>query len=218
MKKDFAVIFDLDGTLLNTDLLIRRSFEHVFQKYKPNHVLSEEEHLSFLGPTLKETFSRYFPQEMIDELIDCYRQYNRVHHKDYATIYPTIKTTLQTLHVQGYPLGVVTTKYLQAAYIGLDLFSLRDYFDVILGMDSVRCVKPDPEGILKVMEKTHCYRGLYVGDNVNDILAGKNAKIYTAGVKWTPKGSEIFDEVQPDIMIDHMSDIIPFIERKNEKC
>lgn len=50
MKKDFAVIFDLDGTLLNTDLLIRKSFEHVFHHYKPDYQISDQEHLSFLGP------------------------------------------------------------------------------------------------------------------------------------------------------------------------
>ena len=60
MKKDFAVIFDLDGTLLNTDLLIQKSFEHVFKRYKPDYQISDEEHLSFLGPTLKETFQDIF--------------------------------------------------------------------------------------------------------------------------------------------------------------
>ena len=73
MKK--AVIFDLDGTLLNTDLLIRKSFIHVFKKYKPGYTLSEEELLSFLGPSLFDTFSRYFDASMIDELIDYYREF-----------------------------------------------------------------------------------------------------------------------------------------------
>ena len=97
MKKDFAVIFDLDGTLLNTDLLIQKSFEHVFKRYKPDYQISDEEHLSFLGPTLKETFSRYFPDDMIDELIEYYREYNHKHHQDYVTIYPHIRETLKTL-------------------------------------------------------------------------------------------------------------------------
>ena len=55
MKK--AIIFDLDGTLLNTNLLIKKSFIHTFKKYKPGYTLSEEELLSFLGPSLKNTFS-----------------------------------------------------------------------------------------------------------------------------------------------------------------
>lgn len=217
MKKDFAVIFDLDGTLLNTDLLIRKSFEHVFKRYKPDYQISDEEHLSFLGPTLKYTFSRYFPEYMIDELIDYYREYNHSHHQDYVTIYPHVQETLAYLHAQNYPMAVVTTKYRHAAYIGLDLFKITPYFDMVLGMDDVKEVKPSPEGILRVMETYHCSKGLYIGDNVTDIQAGQNAGIYTAGVKWTPKGYQKMESLHPDIMIDDMSHIIPFIERMEEK-
>lgn len=214
MKKDFAVIFDLDGTLLNTDLLIRKSFEHVFHHYKPDYQMSDQEHLSFLGPALKDTFSRYFPDEMIEELIDYYRAYNHAHHQDYVTIYPRVEETLKTLSKQGYPLAVVTTKYRQAALIGLDLFEITPYFDMILGMDDVEHVKPNPEGILKVMNTFHCLNGLYIGDNVTDIQAGKNAGIYTAGVKWTPKGYQDMQALAPDLLIDDMSEIITFVERK----
>ena len=208
MKKDLAVIFDLDGTLLNTDLLIHKTFDHVFEKYKPGYILSEEEHLSFLGPTLKDTFARYFPESMSDELIEYYRDYNHAHHEDFVTIYPTVKETLETLKTKGYPLAVVTTKYSKAAYLGLDLFDLTQYFDVVLGMDNVNRVKPDPEGILKAMNQTNCKKALYVGDNTSDILAGKNA-----GVKWTSKGTSEMEKLNPDLMIDEMKDIIHFIER-----
>ncbi|WP_195600276.1 pyrophosphatase PpaX [Longibaculum muris] len=213
MKKDLAVIFDLDGTLLNTDLLIHKTFDHVFEKYKPGYILSEEEHLSFLGPTLKDTFARYFPESMSDELIEYYRDYNHAHHEDFVTIYPTVKETLETLKTKGYPLAVVTTKYSKAAYLGLDLFDLTQYFDVVLGMDNVNQVKPDPEGILKAMNQTNCKKALYVGDNTSDILAGKNAGVHTAGVKWTPKGTSEMEKLNPDLMIDEMKDIIHFIER-----
>lgn len=213
MKKDLAVIFDLDGTLLNTDLLIHKTFDHVFEKYKPGYILSEEEHLSFLGPTLKDTFARYFPESMSDELIEYYRDYNHAHHEDFVTIYPTVKETLETLKTKGYPLAVVTTKYSKAAYLGLDLFDLTQYFDVVLGMDNVNQVKPDPEGILKAMNQTNCKKALYVGDNTSDILAGKNAGVHTAGVKWTPKGTSEMEKLSPDLMIDEMKDIIHFIER-----
>ena len=213
MKKDLAVIFDLDGTLLNTDLLIHKTFDHVFEKYKPWYILSEEEHLSFLGPTLKDTFARYFPESMSDELIEYYRDYNHAHHEDFVTIYPTVKETLETLKTKGYPLAVVTTKYSKAAYLGLDLFDLTQYFDVVLGMDNVNYVKPDPEGILKAMNQTNCKKALYVGDNTSDILAGKNAGVCTAGVKWTPKGTSEMEKLNPDLMIDEMKDIIHFIER-----
>ena len=76
-----TVIFDLDGTLLNTNLLIKKSFIHTFKKYKPGYTLSEEELLSFLGPSLKNTFSRYVEEDQVDELIQYYdnqTEYNPV--------------------------------------------------------------------------------------------------------------------------------------------
>lgn len=213
MNRDFVVIFDLDGTLLNTDLLIRKSFEHVFQKYKPDYILSEEEHLAFLGPTLVDSFQKYFPKDMCDELVEYYREYNHLHHSDYVTIYPTVIETLKYLKKQGFPLAVVTTKYSTAAYIGLDLFDISQYFDIVLGMDNVKNVKPDPEGILKVMAETGCHKAIYVGDNPTDIAAGKNAGVYTVGVNWTPKGTKDLLAMKPDLMINQMDEIIEFIER-----
>lgn len=213
MEKDIAIIFDLDGTLLNTDLLIRKSFDHVFHKYKAGYVLSDAEHLSFLGPTLVSSFERYFPETMSEELVECYRVYNHSHHKDYVTMYPTVKKTLKTLKERGYSLSVVTTKMQDAAYVGLDLFDLTQYFDLVIGMDCVKHVKPNPEGILRVLKETKCQKAVMIGDNVSDILAGKNAGVYTIGVSWSPKGTKDIEALKPDLMIEKMEDIIEFIER-----
>lgn len=213
MKKDLAIIFDLDGTLLNTDLLIQKTFDHVFEKYKPGYTLSEEEHLSFLGPTLVATFQRYFPENMIEELVNYYRDYNHAHHKDYVTIYPMVKETLENLKQNDYPLAVVTTKSKYAAHLGLELFDMIKYFDIVLGMEDVKNVKPDPEGILKAMDMMKCSNAIYVGDNHTDIQAGKNANVYTAGVKWTPKGTSAMEALHPDFMIERMDDILKCLER-----
>lgn len=212
MEKSFVVIFDLDGTLLNTDLLIFKSFEHVFKKYFPKYELSHEELLSFLGPSLKDSFSKYVEENQVEELIDCYKQYNHKHHKDFVTIYPHIKEVLKELKGKGYKLAVVTTKYKDDAYIGLDLFDISKYFDVVIGMDNVNQVKPDPEGIYKAMEKTNCQKAVMIGDNISDIQSGKNAGVFTIGVKWSPKGYRQMLELHPDLMIDDMKEIIDFLD------
>lgn len=215
MKSDFIVIFDLDGTLLNTDLLIRKSFEHVFHKYKPDYILNDEEHLSFLGPTLMNSFERYFPNTMIDELVACYREYNLSHHNDFVTIYPTVKTTLEKLKSMNYPMAVVTTKKKDVANLGLSLFGIAEYFDMIIGLEDVKNVKPHPEGILKVLKEMHCYQGVMIGDNITDLMAGKNAGIYTIGVNWTPKGTQEMEALKPDCMIDQMEEVIDFVKGVN---
>lgn len=212
MKKDCVVIFDLDGTLLNTDELIKRSFEHVFKRYRPDYILSEEEYLSFLGPKLRDSFARYFPEDMLDKLVACYREYNHSHHEDFVTVYPSVIETLEYLKNHGYPLAVLTTKFYEATLIGLDLFDMTKYFDVIIASDQIEKGKPDPLGIYRIMSETDCQKAVMIGDNVSDILTGKNANVYTIGVKWTPKGTKEIEKLNPDLMVDQMSEIIQLIE------
>lgn len=213
--KDYVVIFDLDGTLIDTNTLIHESFKYVFKKYKPGYTLSQEELLSFLGPSLKDSFSRYFDEDMIEELIDCYREHNHASHKQYVSVYPTVYETLQQLHDLGYPLAILTTKHQCAANIGIDLFHLRDYFDVIVCGDQVHHQKPDPEGINKVLQLCQCSHGVMVGDSQSDILAGKNAHIHTIGVDWSPKGTKAILEARPHCMISKMSEVINFVKDVN---
>lgn len=213
--KNYAVIFDLDGTVLNTDTLIFESFKHVFKKYFPEHHLTHEELLSFLGPSLKASFSR-FTDDKVQECIDYYREFNHAHHEDYVTIYPHVVEVLEELKAKGYPLVIVTTKIKDAAMIGLNLFDLTKYFDVILGMDDVKNVKPNPEGILKALEMTNCKKGVMIGDNKSDILAGIHAGIDTIAVKWSPKGYVEMAELNPSLLIDDMKEILDFIEEASQ--
>lgn len=212
MNTNYVIIFDLDGTLLDTNTLIYHSFEHVFKKYKPDYKLTKEDHISFLGPPLVDSFKRFFPEELVDELVECYRVHNFAHHEDYVTIYPTVKETLETLKNKGYRLAVFTTKYSSAALLGLNLFDLVPYFDMILSGDQVQKSKPDPEGIYTILNELKCDKAVMVGDSAGDILSGKNAGIYTVGVNWSLKREKV-EELQPDIMINQMEDIIPFVER-----
>ena len=218
MKKDFAVIFDLDGTLLNTDSLIMETFQYVFKKYFPNYKLRQEELLSFLGPSLWETFSRYVSKDKVDELVECYKEYNHQHHENFVTIYPYVQETLEILKQRNYPLVIVTSKTTEAAYIGLDLFNISNYFDEVIGIDKVKNAKPDPEGILKALSMTNCVKGVMIGDNISDIKCGKNADIYTIGVKWSPKGYQEMEGFGVDLLIDDMSEIVKFIEEVSEEC
>ncbi len=213
MEKDYAVLFDLDGTLLYTDELILESFKYVFEKYKPGYNLTREELLSFLGPSLKSSFERYFDKDLVEELIDYYREFNHAKHQEFVYVYPTVIDTLDWLQNNGYPLAIVTTKSKVAAMVGLDTFNLKKYFTSIICLDEVTNTKPDPEGILLAMEKLQVKRGVMIGDNNVDILAGKNANIETIGVSWSPKGTKHLEQLQPNLMIDEMKEIIPFIER-----
>ena len=216
MNKKTGILFDLDGTLLDTEQLIMESFRHVFKKYKPGYTLSMDELLSFLGPPLETSFKRYFEDRMVDELILYYREFNHANHELYVTIYPTVIDTLEQLKKEQYPLAIVTTKYSKAANVGLDLFDMHKYFDTMIAIDDVQKTKPDPEGIRKAMERLHVNDAIMIGDNVSDIQAGKNAGIRTVAVKWASKGYEEMEKLKPDLLVDKMSDILKYIKEIGE--
>ena len=152
------------------------------------------------------------------------------------TIYPNVKEMLEYLkkqaskkteaiwitvtrdaRKQGFLLGVVTTKYKEAAYLGLDLFNITQYFDVVIGENDVKKSKPDPEGILCALKKLNCREGYYIGDNVTDIQAGKRAGVKTVGVKWSPKGYQLIEKENPDLLINDYKEFMEYI-KENELC
>ncbi len=207
-KKQPVVLFDLDGTLIHTNDLIFESFKHVFKTYKPDYELSEEELISFLGPTLKETFMKYFEDDMISTLIDAYRDHNLSHHEAFVYVYPGVIETLKELKEKGYRLGVVTSKFRDSAKHGMDLFELSDYFDVLIGLDDVQHHKPDPEGILKAMDILDTKKAIYVGDNPSDMMAAKAAGVLAVGVEWSMRGAQSLRDAGADVIIKEMKDVL----------
>lgn len=206
-------MFDLDGTLLDTNELIFQSFRHTFKTHIPAEEIPEETMISFLGPSLHDSLSRYFEGAQLEEAITCYRRHNWDHHKDFVTVYPTVEETLKYLKKEKYPLAVVTTKPRDVARLGLDMFGLSQYFDLLLAYEDVECTKPDPEGIHKSMNQLGRKSGVMTGDSIADIQAGKNAGVYTAGVEWTFKPVKMLTDLSPDLMLGKMEDLIPFVEQ-----
>ena len=199
-----VLLFDADGTLIGTDELIFASFKHTFEKYVPDHTLTQEELLSFLGPSLEESFGRYVSDPaIIDEMITYYRKHNVEHTEELIQKYPLCKETIHSLKEQGYKLGVVSTKFTNQVLLGLKACEIDEYFDVVLGRDKVEHLKPSPEGLFKACDELNeSYDYLvYIGDSVTDIQAGKAAMAYTIGITWSPKGRDALDALHPDYMM-----------------
>ena len=213
INTDNALLFDLDGTVLNTDELIFRTFKYTFKKFLPEYTLTQEELLSFLGPSLKDSFSRYLPSEKVEEAIKVYRQYNYEKHNDYVTLYPQETEVLEKLYQKGYKMAIVTTKYTDTAVYGLKSFGLDKYFKVVIGSDQVTHGKPHPEAVLEALKKLNMDKGYMIGDNVTDILAGKNADIHTIGVTWSLKGTQDILDAHPDYMMESYEDLLDYLER-----
>lgn len=206
-----TLLFDLDGTLIDTNDLIISSFLHTLGHYYPEQY-KREDVLPFIGPTLLETFSS-IDKDRAQEMIEKYREHNLANHDLLVKEFEGVFDTIKTMHEKGYKLGIVTTKMRHTVNMGLRLTKLDQFFDVVVCLDDVQHAKPDPEPIFKALSllESSAEEAIMVGDNYHDILAGKNAGTKTAGVAWTVKGKEHLAEFHPDYMLEHMSDLFTII-------
>jgi len=205
-----TVLFDFDGTLVDTNELITESFKYTLTKY--NHPFTEEELKSFNGPPLIETF-RTLDETKADLMVKTYQEHNLAHHEAYLTLFPHVEETLQALHEAGIKLGIVSTKMRNAVDLGLDITNIRHYFDSIITLNDVTHAKPDPEPVIKGMGQLNGEREttLMVGDNHHDIVAGHNAQMATAGVSWSLKGRAYLQSYEPTYMLEDMWDLLKIV-------
>lgn len=203
-----TILFDLDGTLIDTNELIIASFRHTIDQYGDREY-KREEILDFIGPPLKESLSKINPDH-VEEMIETYRKHNVENHKRFVKAYDGVVDTIQKLKEKGYRLGIVTTKMRHTVNMGLELTNLEGLFETVVTLDDVQHAKPHPEPVqtaLKALD-ARADEAMMVGDNTHDIEAGQNAGTKTAGVAWTVKGREVLDRLHPDYMLEHISDLL----------
>lgn len=213
-----VVLFDLDGTLVDTKELIYASFQHCFQRYKPDYVLRDEELQSFLGPTLEESFLRYFPEEQVQDIIKAYRLYNLAHHHTMVKEIPGAKDALQYLLDHEYCVGVVSNKVKEDIVLGLQVLGMEDKIDVIVGVEDVDIPKPNPQGILKACEALYHNHDdvIYVGDTSSDIMTCKNMGGYSIAYVYDDTQEGVLKQLKPCKIIHHLQEIVDIVKEENE--
>lgn len=202
-----TILFDLDGTLINTNELIIASFTETLNHYYPGQY-HREDILPFIGPSLIETFSA-IDEERAEEMIEFYRKHNWENHDLLVTQFDGVYEAIESLKQDGFKLAIVTTKKRNVVEKGLKLCNLEQFFEVVVTIDDVTNVKPNPEPLLLALKQLNSQpsEAIMVGDNYHDIDGGKNAGTYTAGVAWSIKGKEFLQSFNPDYMLDTMADL-----------
>ncbi|MBU9722246.1 MULTISPECIES: pyrophosphatase PpaX [Bacillaceae] len=211
-----TILFDLDGTLINTIDLIVDSFLHTMEQYYPGKY-KREDVVSFIGPPLSETFEKLDP-EKVEEMTKTYRVFNHAKHDELVTEYEGVIDTLEALHKEGYKMAIVTTKLRETALKGMKLMGIDRFFDIIVALDQVENYKPHPEPLEKAMKALGSVpeKTMMIGDSQHDILGGKNAGTYTAGVSWSIKGKEFLNSFEPDVMLETMPDLLEVLGIRNK--
>ena len=206
-----TILFDLDGTLIDSNQLIIDSFKAVFDKQYPNLEISETEYVSFIGPTLWESFGKYEKDPVkIDALVALYKLYNKNKHDDAIKPFPHAIDLLRTLKQRGYKVGVASSKMHEVVNQGLSISGLIDFVDVVVGMDDVSEHKPNPEALLKALELLGGNKAIYIGDHPNDIMAGKRANMTTIGVSYTWHLDKL-KASNPDYLITDLMEVLNYV-------
>lgn len=187
-----GILFDFDGTLMDTIPLILESYHHSYAALGLRKH-SDAEIIAGIGLTLEKVFASEYPEHKA-ELLKIYLDFNHRVLNNRVAIYRGIIPMLRALRAAGFPLGIVTAKRKDGLTPTLDLFELEQYFDAIITKFDTVEHKPHPAPLLLGMQKlgidnpAEC---LYVGDAVYDLQAAHNAGMPAVAVAWsaTPRAT-----------------------------
>lgn len=215
MKK--LVIFDLDGTLLNTiaDLAAATNYA-LTQLGFSTHAI--EEYPMFVGNGINKLFERALPLNCRDEahiarMRSLFVPYYNIHNADLSIPYPGITELLQQLTEKGVAIAVASNKYQQATEKLIRHYFGNFHFTAILGQREGIPVKPDPTivfDILKISNVTP-QDSLYIGDSGVDMLTAQRAGVDAIGVTWGFRSREELLQGKPKAVIDLPADICKFL-------
>jgi pyrophosphatase PpaX len=201
------ILFDLDGTVVDTVVLIRESHRYAVRTVLGQE-LSDERLVANVGKPLLEQMHAFSP-EHADELYRVYREWNHAHTAELIASYDGISGLLDTLTAAGRQLGLVTSKSRDAVDLAFRSLDVGRYFDIVVSADDSERHKPDPAPLLLALERLG--RGVdgacYIGDSPFDIQAGQGAGMVTVAVTWGFFGPDDLAAVRPDLTCDTVADL-----------
>ncbi len=211
-----TVLFDLDGTLIDSVRLILDSYHHTLAAHglPPR---TDEEWLRGVGTPLTAQFAEWRDDRgMLEALIATYREYNLKHHDLMVTVYPGVVEAVCAIREAGIATGLVTSKNRLGALRGLTLARLEAMMDVLVCADEVANPKPHPEPVEKAVALLGADSAttVYVGDSIHDMQAGRAAGVQTAAVLWGPFGRSHLEGARPDYWLERPEELVGLIQRE----
>jgi pyrophosphatase PpaX len=209
-----TVLFDLDGTLIDSIRLILDSYHHTLAAHgiPPR---TDDHWLRGVGTPLSVQFAEWRDDVgKLEAMVATYREYNLAHHDRMVTVYPGVVTALGAIRAAGRRTGLVTSKNRQGALRGLTLVRLEAMMDVLVCADEVTNPKPHPEPVEKAVALLGADPGttVYVGDSIHDMVSGRAAGVRTAAALWGPFGREHLEPAAPDYWLETPADLVTLLD------
>jgi pyrophosphatase PpaX len=209
-----TVLFDLDGTLIDSIRLILDSYHHTLAAHgippRP-----DEDWLRGVGTPLNVQFAEWRDDlGKLEAMVATYREYNLAHHDRMVTVYPGVVAAVGSIRAAGRRTGLVTSKNRQGALRGLTLVRLEAMMDVLVCADEVTNPKPHPEPVEKAVALLGADPAttVYVGDSIHDMVSGRAAGVRTAAALWGPFGREHLELATPDYWLETPADLLTLLD------
>jgi len=179
-----TVLFDLDGTLIDSGEIILASFRHATRTVLAREIPDEVLAAAVGGSNIYEQM-RAFDEERAEELVRVYREHNEPLHDDLVA-FEGIEGVLERLKSERRRLGIVTAKRRRTVDLAFSLLPLERYFDTVVTAEQTKQHKPHPEPVLAALERLGSSpdEAAFVGDSPFDMGAGKAAGVFTVAVSW----------------------------------
>lgn len=190
MNKFDGIIFDIDGTIVESNELIFATFNHVTKKYL-NKTVTPKEIIALFGPTEGVIIEQLF-KDNYDEVMMAYYKYYKDNHGKMARVFDGITHLIDELKKRNILLSIYTGKGKGSTEITLEELGIRDKFDMVITGDDIVDHKPSPEGVDLFVNKFNLNRDkvLMIGDAPPDVKAAKATGIKIASVLWDSYAKE----------------------------
>jgi len=208
MKKINLLIFDLDGTLVNTLEDITASVNFTLAKLgRPPLAMNTVR--QYVGDGINKLLIRSFGgiPERLEEAVMIYREHHRRNLANRSKLYPSVLETLE--YYKTLPMAIITNKSLEFCHPLLDKLGIEHYFRMVIGADFGLALKPAPDSIFKILEEFRISKEytMLIGDGTTDIEAGKAAGVITCAVSYGFRGEEELAKLRPDFLVHSLSEL-----------
>jgi pyrophosphatase PpaX len=197
------ILFDLDGTIVDTTDLILASFACAFDRHLPGRLPSREALIHTFGRSLPAVLRELAiacecpnPETLAAQMLDTYRDFQTLHHDTLIKPFPGVADMLHAFGTRGRRLGIVTSKREGFARRGLRLFGLEALFEIAIFHDDTGFLPNDV---------------IYVGDSVHDIIAGRAAGMRTVAVLWGPFERAVLERERPDHIVNTPEQLVQLL-------
>ena len=206
-----TIVFDLDGTLIDSEGLILASFRHTMRRHLGEAPPDEAWRATIGRPLVVQVRDFARNDAEAEAMVRTYTEHNLSNHDRLVRSFDGIRESLQLLREAGRTLAIATSKRSVAARMGLAACGLpEEWFAAIVTADDVTRYKPDAEPVLLALAgagSDGAGRAVYVGDSIHDMRSGRAAGVSTAAVLWGPNDRSVLASEAPDLWIERPDQI-----------